>query len=233
MKRRIVAFGIVWAYLANILWHLHAVPETYASVYLLPPGYFFVVGFLLGALNESLSTYWPRIWVTPAVLGVGLELSIWLYGGTTAGIPLGVLFALVTLIASSSACYLARFRKLPLLVGLLSGLSILAWLLSPWCTDDHNRQEMVSPGGAFIAWKDRTSDEPSHYVHVGPRFGWNGAFGKMVLVHWPDHINSEDNSGIHSLHWITPATLKIAGLDEESYHSPSALLPVEVIVSKE
>lgn len=232
MKRRIAVFTLIWAYLANLIWHSNVVPEPSVGIYLLPPGYFFVVGLLLGALNEALSTYWSRLWVTPAVVAAGIELSIWLYGGSAAGIPLGLLFALATLVASSFARYLARFKELSIVTVLLSGLAILLWLAAPWGVDDHKVKETLSPNGAFTAWTGGHTGVV-HYVHAGPRNGWNGAFGKIVLSYWPNVTNGKAASTLEGIHWRDHNTLHISGLDQRVFVPSSALLPIKVIVSKE
>jgi hypothetical protein len=85
MKRRVVAFTLVWAYVACALWLSRAVNHADTGLYFFPPGYFFVVGLMLGLPLEALAARWSRLWVTPAILALSMELAILLHGGHSVG----------------------------------------------------------------------------------------------------------------------------------------------------
>jgi hypothetical protein len=224
-----VAFTLVWAYVACLLWLPRATDGAMFWLYLFPPGYFFVVGGFFGLLHEGLVRRCPRVrvWVSLAMLALSVELGIYIYGGHRVGLSLGLLFAAATLCASLATPYLRRARGLLASGALLGALLALAWLLAPWVGEDIPDKVRVSPDGAFIAWLGTNDHGTPGTIHVGPRYGWNGAFGRDQTTLWSDEAGNYRTTA-YKLEWIAPRTLKFYGEDNDSLPKPSELLPIRI-----
>ncbi len=222
-----VAFTLAWAYVACLLWLPRATDGSATWLYLFPPGYFFVIGTFFGLFHEGLATRWPRLWVTLAMCALSVELGMWLYAGHRVGFPLGLIFAVATLCGSLAAPFLRRAHILLSFGALLGALLTLSWLLAPWIAEDMPGKTRASPDGEFVAWLGANDHGEPGTIHIEPRYGWNGAFGRDQTTLWSDEEGNYRTTA-YNFEWIGSRTLNFYGKDNGSLPQPSIFLPINL-----
>jgi hypothetical protein len=227
VNSRIAAFTLVWAYVACWLWFSLATDGNESTTLLFfPPGYFFLTGVLLGIAFENLANLRSRLWVLGLAFGLSLEMGVWLHAGHLVGLRLGLVLAVATLAAGPLAPVLCRRRAVIEVGTALGTLIVIGWILSSCFGTERVGKVRISPDGAFLAW---ASNEPTHAVHIGPRYAFWGAFERRIEPRytvitdvWETHYTE-----VYELEWLGPRSLRFYGLGVEDLPGPTPLIPIK------
>lgn len=230
MKQRIAAFTLIWAYVACALWLFNATPHASLGLYLFPPGYFFVAGLFFGILNESLASRLPRLWVVLGLAALSLETGVFFYNGHPIGLLLGLLFAAASLCASLATKSLAThtpFLKGAIALGILL---VAAWLTSPFWQGYHSTTTILSPDGTYRAWVLKDHNGEPTIFQVGPRYGWHGAFGRVILECGVTDLGDDhyEFTKLNRFSWYQSHNLYLTGVFPKDLSAPSTLLPIPI-----